>query len=63
MVSRGHHLLSAALPVLVPPITASLRRGGVIATIAFAEVTSGLGLTAEVGLDYLLAVGVLGGNV
>jgi hypothetical protein len=63
MIDRCHHLLPTTLPILVPPITALLGQGGVVTTIASSEVTGGLGFAAEVGLDYLLTGGVLGGNV
>jgi hypothetical protein len=40
-----------------------LGRGGIIATLTTTEIASGLGFHAEVGLDDLLASGVLGGDV
>jgi hypothetical protein len=62
-VGRDDHLLPAALSVLVPPVAASLGRGRIIGIVTTAEVASNLGFPAEVGLDSLLAGGVLGGNV
>ena len=62
-VCHGDHLLPAALPVLVPPIVASLGRGRIIGAITTTEVASGLGFLTKVGLDGLLAGGVLGGDV
>ena len=52
-----------ALLVLVPLVAAALGRGGVIAAVSTTKVTGGLDLAAEVGLDGLLAGGVLGGDV
>ena len=64
-VTVGHydHLLPAVLPVLVPPIAVSLGRGGIITAVASTEVISNLGFVTEVGLDNLLAYGILGGDV
>ena len=62
-VDHGHHLHPTTLSVLVPPITASLRQGRVIAALALAEVTSSLGFDVEVVLDHLLTVGVLSGDI
>jgi hypothetical protein len=44
-------------------ITSAEVTGGVTVTITSAEVTGGLGFTAKVGLDYLLASGVLGDDI
>ena len=63
MVGRGHHLLPAALLVLVPLVVASLGRGGIIAVVATTKVAISIGFPAEVGLDRLLIGGVLGGDV
>jgi hypothetical protein len=52
-----------ALPVLVPPIVASLGQGRIIGVVTTTEVASDLGFPIEVGLDGLLAGGVLGGDV
>jgi hypothetical protein len=42
---------------------ASLRRGGVIGAVATTKVADSLGFPTKVGLDGLLAGGILGGNV
>ena len=62
-VGQGHHLLPAVLPVLVLLVAAMLGRGGVITAVPTAKVVGGLGFATEVGLDGLLAGGILGGNV
>jgi hypothetical protein len=62
-VGRDHHLLPIALLILVPLLTVALGRGGVVATVSTTKVTGGLDLATEVGLDGLLAGGVLGGDV
>ena len=54
MVGHGYHLLPVELPILIPLVMVSLGRGRVIAAIASAEVTGGLGFAAKVGLDRLL---------
>ena len=62
-VSRDHRLLPTTLLVLVPLVAVALGRGGVVAAIPTAEVAGGFGFAAEVGLDGLLAYGILGGDI
>jgi hypothetical protein len=62
-VDRGHHVLPTTLSILVSLVMVVLGRGGVIVVVSTTEVASGLGLAAEVGLDNLLAGGVLGGDI
>jgi len=61
----GHcdHLLPMALLVLVSHVMTSLGRGGIVGAVTTIEVADGLGFPSKVGLDGLLADGVLGGNV
>jgi hypothetical protein len=42
---------------------ASLGQGGIVGAITITKVADGLSFLAEVGLDGLLAGGILGGNV
>ena len=51
------------LLVLVPLVTASLGQCGIVAAVATTKVPGGLGFPLDVGLDHLLAGGVLGGDV
>jgi hypothetical protein len=62
-VGRGHHLLTVALQVLVPLVAVMLGRSMVAAAVPTTEVADSLGLATEVGLDGLLASGVLGGDI
>ena len=49
--------------VIVSPITASLGRGRIIGAITTTKVVGSLSFPTKVGLDCLLAGGVLGGDV
>jgi hypothetical protein len=51
------------LLVLISLVVALLGQRMIIATIATAKVASGLEFPTEVGLDRLLAGGVLGGDI
>jgi hypothetical protein len=62
-VGHDHHLLPAALSILVLLVVASLGRGRIVTAVATTEVAGGVGFPAKVGLDHLLAGGVLGGKV
>jgi hypothetical protein len=62
-VDRGDHFLPMALLLLVPPVAVLLGLGGIISAVTTTEVASGLAFPIEVGLDGLLASGVLGGDV
>jgi hypothetical protein len=62
-VGRCHHLLFGALLVLVPLIAVMLGRCRVVTTIPTAELGGSFGLAAKVGLDRVLAGGVLGSDI
>jgi hypothetical protein len=63
MVSHGDNLHPATLPVLVPPVAASLGRDGIIGAVTTTEVAGGPGFPTKVGLDGLHTGGILGGNI
>ena len=63
VVGCGHHLLLVPHLVLVPLIATSLGQGGIIAAVATTKVANDLGFPAEVGLDRILTIGILGGDV
>jgi hypothetical protein len=62
-VDHGDHFLPMAILLLVPPVAVLLGLGKIISAIATTEVASGLAFPIEVGLDGLLASGILGGDV
>jgi hypothetical protein len=62
-VDHGDHFLPMALLLLVPPIAVLLGLGRIVGVVATTEVASGLAFPTEVGLDGLLASGILGGDV
>jgi len=62
-VGHSHHLLPMALPILVPLITVAMGRSRFVTAVSTTEVADGLGFAAEVGLDSLLAGGILGSDI
>ena len=62
-VGCSHHLLPTALLILVPLMAMVLGRSRVIGVVFTTKVAGSLGLAAEVGLDSLLACGILGGHI
>jgi hypothetical protein len=62
-ICRGDHLLPTELSVLVSPIAVSLARGRIVGAVTTTEVAGSLGFPIEVGLNDLLASGVLGGDI
>jgi hypothetical protein len=62
-VSHGYHLLCMVLSILGPLVTVTLGQGEVITTVSTTEVANDPGFATEVGLDGLLAGGILGGDI
>jgi hypothetical protein len=63
VVGCGHHLLPVMLSVLLLLIAVMLGRHRVITIIPPTKVGSGFVLATEVGLDSLLAGGIVGGDI
>jgi hypothetical protein len=62
-VGCGHHLLPVMLSVLLRLITVMLGRHRVITIVPPTKVGSDFVLATKVGLDHLLAGGVVGGDI